>query len=165
MSKTLKLDTLKGFKPKGVNVDKAIIESALKEFSEVEETITKKEEPSSPSISILMEDRYREEIEKLKTENERLKLQVTDVDNFPQIKSRKLRNNLSRFIEAIKIESSLQGTKWPILSTNKLRKIYKVTADSFKECLSYALTEGLIDRKEKSYSGNVTTWSYTIIDK
>ena len=119
MPKTLKLDTLKGFKPKGVNLDKTIIDSALKEFSEFDETIGIKEVLAGSSVSTLNEDtfsvkeKYRKEIQILKAENEKLKFQVSGSGEFPQVKSRKLRNNLSKFMKAIKSEAILQGTKWP----------------------------------------------------
>lgn len=103
---------------------------------------------------------YQSQIKKLKAENERLKKGTTKEDLFPELQTKKLKNNFKKFLEAIAAESDIQRTDWPTISTNRLRKHYKVAADSFKECLSYGLTSGRIQRKVKPYSGNVSTWCY-----
>ena len=167
MSKTLDTSVLGGFKPKVVNIDPSIIEGAK---AQVELETVEKDNGSSDSSpandELASSSKLEKEIERLKAENTRLKNKIgagSDSCRFSHIESRSLRNNFIKLLDAIHSESKIQGTDWPTLSTNKLRKTYKVTSDSFSDCLDYGLENRYIDRKEKSYSGKVKTFAYKVL--
>jgi len=96
-------------------------------------------------------------------ETERKKISHTEDDTFGDIASLSIRNNVKKLLFAVGEESKIQNSDWPNISTNKLRKHYKVTADSFKHCLAYGIDKKMIERKEVAYSGNVTTWCYRLL--
>jgi predicted RNase H-like nuclease (RuvC/YqgF family) len=177
MSKTLNIAALKSFKPTGINVDQSLITSALQEIALEEDSLNQEDDPSSGKDIVPTEElanhstaefnslksQYEEEIKRLQRENKQLKKGAQKTDDFVQIKSRRLKENLRKFVKAIETEARIQKTDWPILSTNKLRRVYKVTADSFKECLAYGISEKIFKRKEKAYSGSVVTWAYKLL--
>ena len=125
-----------------------------------------KEDPQTlflQSDLLALQAEYLKKIEKLEIENLKLKAKNRSQD-YPKI-SKSLSNNLQKLLNAITKEAKLQGTEWPTLSTNKLRKKYKVTANSFGQCLEFGLKNELFERKEISYSGNVPTFAYKVLKK
>jgi hypothetical protein len=133
---------------------KETIELPLKEV-----IVLKEEAPLSQADIQAVQLEYEKKIKELKDENNKLR-SVSNTDPFEELVSRKLKNNMHRFIQAVFLESKIQETEWPVISTNKLRKLYKVTSDSFKDCLTFGIDGGWIIRKEISYSGDVKTWAY-----
>lgn len=125
-----------------------------------ESDITPKDPPAllSHSDLLALQAEYIKKLEKLEIENLKLKSENLSQEN-PEV-SKSLSNNLQKFLTAITEEAKLQKTEWPTLSTNKLRKKYKVTANSFGPCLEFGLKNKYFERKQISYSGSVPTFSY-----
>jgi hypothetical protein len=163
MSKTLKLDTLKEFKPKGVNVDQSIIDNALKEFV-VDENVAvvkalnnKALKTKTPIVSTdndldFIKSKYEQKIALLEK-----KVEVAESQNKP------LTKNEEKLLSAIRSEQVKQGSDWPVISTNKLRKMYKVHPAYFARSLETLTISGVISREETAYSGSIKTYKYTIL--
>ncbi|MBT7609986.1 MAG: hypothetical protein HN576_09530 [Bacteriovoracaceae bacterium] len=73
-----------------------------------------------------------------------------------------VKNNLKKIVDAIKVESFKQKTNWPVISTNKLRKNYKVNSHSWASVLEYAEANNIFERKEASHSGLVKTFKWRL---
>lgn len=74
-----------------------------------------------------------------------------------------LTSNEQKLINAIRSEMKLQSSDWPVISTNQIRKKYKVHPDYFADSLASLLDKGLIDRKEAKYSQNIKTFKYRLL--
>ena len=132
MPKALKLDTLKGFKPKGVNVDKSIIDNALKEFSnddkaKIEEVESRNIKSTSDTKSNLqvIKDEYEQKIALLEK-----KVKIAESQD------RGLSRNEEKLLNAIRSEAINQFIKEPIVSRSTLIKKYKINS-KYLDAVSY----------------------------
>jgi DNA-binding transcriptional regulator YhcF (GntR family) len=71
--------------------------------------------------------------------------------------------NEKKLISAIKSEILIQETEEPIISTRKLRKVYKVHPNYISGALENLLKNGIISRKKAIYSGKIKTFKYSIL--
>ncbi|MFG1515877.1 GIY-YIG nuclease family protein [Halobacteriovorax sp. ZH2_bin.1] len=75
---------------------------------------------------------------------------------------RALIGNLEKIIQAIKSESLIQKRTDPILSTNLLRRKYKLNPNAFAECIRFAEENKIFTRDEVEFKGKVRSFSYTL---
>jgi hypothetical protein len=112
----------------------------------------KEEAPLSQADIQAVQLEYRKKLESLEEENEKLR---NERSSFSK--------NEVKLLNAIRIEGISQNTDWPIVSTNKLRKEYKVHPAYFSKSLSSLAALGMIKRKETAFSGKVITYKYKIL--
>ena len=149
MSKTLKLDTLKGFKPSGINVDKSVIDSALKEFNQNDKPIVEKVE--------------NKDLDAIKSDYEKKIALLEKRVEIAESKDRPLSKNEEKLLTAIKSEKINQGIKEPIISRNMLIKKYKINSKYLDEAIKSLELRGLIERREIPYSSKIMTNSWKLI--
>lgn len=120
----------------------------------------KDDNATQTNIKEAKNNRNLSELENLKLELETLKSALKASNNG----ERKLNAQEKKIITAIKTEALIQKRNDPILSTTKLRKIYKVSSRYLMPSLDYLIGKNMIERREVVYSGKVTTFSYRIIE-
>lgn len=107
----------------------------------------------------------KSEIEKLKSEIADLKSRVAKRSSNKREIPLSIQSNIDKIIEAIKKESKVNNDEWVTLSTNKLRKVYKINHNRFTETITFAQNNKIFERKEISFSGNVKTFAYKLVQK
>jgi len=151
MSKTLKLDTLKGFKPSGVNIDKSIIDNALKEFSDTRAEFTDSASNDDENLQIV-KNGYEEEIALLKK-----RVEIAESQDRP------LSKNEEKLINAIKSERINQNLDEPIIGRNMLIKKYKMNSKYLDESIKSLELRKIVERKLVPYSSKIMTHSWKLL--
>jgi hypothetical protein len=156
-------DSINANKGKGINMPKHLIDEAVNEYNEQKEKSNNKDlalKESSDENEIdelqLLKEKYEAEKKARLQAEERL---VESAKN-PSIS---LTTNEKKLISAIKSEILIQETEEPVISTNKLRKHYKVHPNYFAESLNNLLESGLIAREEACFSGKIQTYKYSLL--
>tara|TARA_Y100000590_G_scaffold465025_1_gene636061 strand:+ start:5545 stop:6003 length:459 start_codon:yes stop_codon:yes gene_type:complete len=92
------------------------------------------------------------------------KLKALEAEN-KKLRSKRLSltKNEEKVLSAIRSEEVFQENEWPLISTNILRKKYKVHPAYFSKSIDSLLSNGFIDRKEATYSGKIKTYRYKIL--
>ena len=75
-----------------------------------------------------------------------------------------LTKNEEKILNAIRSEKIEQKTEKPILSTSMLRKKYKVSAKYQGESIRGLINKSLIEREKTTFSGNVKTYRWRILN-
>ncbi len=101
------------------------------------------------------------EVQKLKEELQKANAKIQTLETS----SRNLTKNEEKVIAAIRSESIEQKTEMPIISYSKFRKVYKVSSDYYRPSINSLLQRGLITQKEATFSGNVKTYRWKIIQQ
>ena len=150
-SKQLDISGLASFKSKGLNVPKEWIDEATREVNKSNnEKKLDSSEINKSKDSIIKE--YEEKIANLKKEVE-----------LARSSERALTKNEEKLLNAIRSEQVNQELDWPLISTNVLRKKYKVHPAYFSQALESLVSLGYIERRETTYSGNIKTYKYRIL--
>ncbi len=97
-------------------------------------------------------------IEQLKKKLEEANSKIKSLEDT----KRPLAKNEEKLLNAIRTEAIKQDSDWPVISTNKIRKEYKVHPAYFAKSFEALRSMGVIDRKEASYSGNIKTYRYSL---
>jgi len=101
------------------------------------------------------------EVKKLKEELERAKAKIQTLE----ISSGSLTKNEEKIIAAIRSESLIQKTEMPSISYNKFRKTYKVSSDYYRPSINSLIEKGLVHQEVTTFSGNVKTYRWKILDQ
>jgi len=115
----------------------------------------KKEDGDSSSHLEKVKKEYEDRI--LKLEKSIAKLSKREQEKFSK--------NEEKLLNAIRLEMVKQKTSEPFISTNKLRKIYKVHPAYFSKALVRLRGKGCIEREVATYSGQVKTYKYRIVSE
>jgi predicted RNase H-like nuclease (RuvC/YqgF family) len=99
------------------------------------------------------------DLERLKKELEEAKKKIQTLEST----TASLSKNEEKIISAIRSEAIEQDTDKPIISYNKYRKKYKVSSDFYRRSINALLDKGIIRQEEATYSGNVKTYRWKII--
>ncbi len=163
MSKTLKLDTLKGFRPKGVNVDRAIIDSALEEFNINEKAVapsnSKEIESKNTSVNVgdgnsllVIKDEYEKKIALLKK-----KVEIAESQN------KSLSKNEEKLLSAIRSERINQSLEEPIIGRSMLIKKYRMNSKYLDDSIKGLEERRIVERKQIPYSAKIMTNSWKLL--
>jgi hypothetical protein len=159
MSKTLKLDTLKGFKPSGVNVDKSIIDSALKEFSEAKSIHAKTESPDAGDSA----SSQKSHLQTVKDNYEKRIALLEKKVKIAESQDKSLSRNEEKLLIAIRSEKINQVINEPIISRNMLIKKYCINSKYLDESIKGLEVKKVIERKEIPYSSKIMTNSWKLL--
>jgi hypothetical protein len=112
------------------------------------------------SISKNWEKKPISEIETLRAKLAKAEVEIL---NLKQGRS-ELTKNEEKILSAIRSEKLSQDSETPIISTSTLRKKYKVSAKYQGQSTKSLIDKGIVSRVEASYSGNVKTYRWKIIE-
>jgi len=121
-----------------------------KSFSNVMNSISKNWEETSPN-----------EIDKLKKELNSAKKKIEKLETLNHTYTK----NEEKILAAIRSESLIQKTDSPTISYNKFRKEYRVSSDYYRPSINSLLEKGLINQERATFSGNVKTYRWQIVQK
>lgn len=110
------------------------------------------------SISQNWETKDSEELAKLKKELKEAREQLKTIKEV----GIPLTKNENKILAAIRSEELIQETKSPQISYNRFRKEYKVSSNYYRKSVDSLLAKGMITQEETSYSGEITTFRWTI---
>lgn len=171
MSKTLKLDTLKDFKPKGVNVDRTVIDSALKEFnsdSNITETVISFVENKSSNLDPKLEldeivSLSKNTLEEIKIDYERKISLLEKKVKIAESQDKPLSKNEEKLLSAIRSERINQSVDEPIIGRGMLIRKYKMNSKYLDDSIKSLEERKAIERRKVPYSAKVMTYSWKLL--
>jgi hypothetical protein len=171
MSKTLKLDTLKDFKPKGVNVDRTVIDSALKDFNDdrsIAEGITSPVEnkPSNldPKLQVKeVTSASMSSLEEIKVDYERKISLLEKKVRIAESQDKPLSKNEEKLLSAIRSERINQSVGEPIIGRGMLIRKYKMNSKYLDDSIKALEERKLIKRTKVPYSAKVMTYAWKLL--
>jgi hypothetical protein len=164
MSKTLKLDTLKNFKPSGVNVDRSVIDNALKEYGDSQEITSKEEDAHKEDLNANDVDK-KNQLQVIRDEYEGKIALLEKKVEIAESQDKPLSKNEEKLLNAIRSEKINQAVLEPIIGRNMLIKKYRMNSKYLDDSIKSLEIRKIIKRKEFPYSSKIMTNSWIILEE
>lgn len=146
------MSSIKTHSKKGINISQSLIDEVVEEHNQSVKAVSRKNVEVDLGDIRAIKSEYEQKIALLEK-----KVEVAESQN------KNLTKNEEKLLSAIRSEQLNQSTEWPLISTNKIRKSYKVHPAYFAKSLDSLISLGIVERKQATYSGSIKTYKYTIL--
>lgn len=150
------MSSIKTHSKKGINISQSLIDKVVEEHNRSDKAVLERNSETNVEVDLdslrAIESEYEQKIALLEK-----KVEIAESQN------KQLTKNEEKLLSAIRSEQLSQSTEWPLISTNKIRKTYKVHPAYFAKSLDNLISFGKVERREATYSGSIKTYKYTIL--